>query len=114
MTFWARSWKRYFSRVDLLYVTFAICHSNSSNILFYLQAVVLHLQKSKVNLNVKKGVLPELSHGDQLEIDDIKRAVTETSLKSLYSSSDAGKMSQIAQLYFGHGFEDRLELELEE
>lgn len=61
-------------------------------------------------------MLPELSEGDQLSIQDIDRAISETSLRSLYSSSDGdiGKSSQIAQLYFGPGFEDRLELELEE
>jgi hypothetical protein len=37
-------------------------------------------------------------------------------LTSLYSSTaiDLGKSSEVAQLYFGPGFEDRLELEMEE
>lgn len=74
------------------------------------------MQKSKAKSAVQKGMLPELSGGDQLEIPDIERAISETSLRSLYSSTDdnIGKSSQIAQLYFGPGFEDRLELELEE
>ena len=82
--------------------------------------MVIHLQESKVKTRFKKGSLPELSGGDQLDVTDIQKAIQETSLKSLYSSSDGGgggdigHSSQVAQLYFGPGFEDRLELELEE
>ena len=58
----------------------------------------------------------ELTGGDQLEIDDIKRSLAEVKMNSLYSSTDVdlGNSSKIAQLYFGPGFEDRLELELDE
>lgn len=75
---------------------------------------MLRLEQSKTM--TKHGFLPELTGGDQLSVKDIQRAISETSLKSLYSSSngDIGKSTQIAQLYFGPGFEDRLELELEE
>jgi hypothetical protein len=58
----------------------------------------------------------ELTGGDQLGVDDIKRSLAEVNLNSLYSSTDIdlGNSSKIAQLYFGPGFEDRLELELDE
>ena len=58
----------------------------------------------------------ELSGGDQLGADDISRSLAEVNLNPLYSSTEVelGNSSKIAQLYFGPGFEDRLELELEE
>jgi len=60
--------------------------------------------------------LPELSSGDQLERRNIEQAVAEVDLNSLHSSTDAdlGKSAKITQLYFGPGFEDRLELEMDE
>lgn len=84
--------------------------------MYFLQAVVLHLQDSKKKSKVKKGTLPELSEGDQLDVEDIQRAISTTKLKSLYTSSNGNddNSHQVAQLYFGPGFEDRLELELEE
>ena len=66
-------------------------------------------------MNSEEPIL-ELSGGDQLEADDIKRSLAEVNLNSLYSSKeiDLGNSSKIAQLYFGPGFEQRLELELDE
>ena len=97
---------------------FRTCNKTNNNRFLFLhqQAVILHLEKAKVKSTLKKGMLPELSGGDQLDIEDVERAISQTSLRSLYSSSDGdiGKSSKIAQLYFGPGFEDRLELELEE
>ena len=60
----------------------------------------------------------ELTGGDQLEKENIEQALANTAanLKSLHRSSnvDLGKSSELAQLYFGPGFEDRLEIELDE
>lgn len=58
----------------------------------------------------------ELTGGDQLGVDDIERSLAEVKMNSLYSSKDVelGNSSKIAQLYFGPGFEDRLELEIDE
>ena len=58
----------------------------------------------------------ELAGGDQLDEGNIEQAIAETKLNSLYSSSniDLGKSARITQLYFGPGFEDRLELEMDE
>jgi len=58
----------------------------------------------------------ELTGGDQLAVNDIERSLAEVKMNSLYSSTDVdlGNSSKIAQLYFGPGFEDRLELELDE
>ncbi len=63
-----------------------------------------------------KGLVPELTGGDQLEVKNVEQALSEIKLTSLYSSTaiDLGKSSEVAQLYFGPGFEDRLELEMEE
>lgn len=60
--------------------------------------------------------LLELTDGDQIEKANIDQAVAEVDLNSLYSSShiELGKSAEVAQLYFGPGFEDRLELEMEE
>jgi len=60
--------------------------------------------------------LLELTGGDQIAKENIDQALAEVDLSSLYSSSniDLGKSSKIAQLYFGPGFEDRLELEMDE
>lgn len=60
--------------------------------------------------------LLELVGGDQLDVGDIEEAISETKLCSLYSSSniDLGTSAKITQLYFGPGFEDRLELEMDE
>ncbi len=58
----------------------------------------------------------ELTGGDQLVVEDIERSLAEVKMNSLYSSKDMelGNSSKIAQLYFGPGFEDRLELEIDE
>jgi hypothetical protein len=58
-------------------------------------------------------MIPELLDGDQLDLGDIKQAISDTDTKSLYNSSGVSS-SQVAQLYFGPGFEDRLEMELDE
>lgn len=60
--------------------------------------------------------LLELVGGDQLEKGNVDQALTAVDLNSLYSSSniDLGKSANVAQLYFGPGFEDRLELEMDE
>lgn len=62
------------------------------------------------------GPLLELTGGDQLEKEDIEQAMSEVNLNSLYSSSnvDLGQSAKVTQLYFGTGFEDRLELEMDE
>ena len=62
------------------------------------------------------GPLLELTGGDQLEKEDIEQAMSEVNLNSLYSSSnvDLGQSAKVTQLYFGAGFEDRLELEMDE
>lgn len=75
--------------------------------------------ESKVGKGVTRrqnSPLVELTGGDQLEKGNIERAIAETDLKSLYSSSnvDLGDSAKIAQLYFGPGFEERLELEMDE
>lgn len=82
---------------------------------FSSKAVALRLKQKSTNRNHSQPLL-ELSGGDQLEKKNIDRAIVEVDLKSLYSSSniDLGKSAKITQLYFGPGFEDRLELEMDE
>ncbi len=57
----------------------------------------------------------ELSGGEQLTVDDIKRALDDPDVKpaTVYGGDDAKAASSV-QLYFGPGWEDRLELEMEE
>ena len=63
-------------------------------------------------------LLLELEEGEQLEEDDIARAMEDPEIKPvpLYSadSSKNKKAGTTTQLYFGPGFENRLEMELEE
>ena len=60
--------------------------------------------------------LLQLSGCDQLEKGDIEQALAAVEFNSLHSSLnvDLGKSSKITQLYFGPGFENRLELEMDE
>ncbi len=78
--------------------------------------MVRRLVESKDESHFRRGIIPELSGGDQLELRNIQEAISETHLSSLYRSSGdhIAISSKVAQLYFGPGFEDRLELELEE
>ena len=81
------------------------------------QAIFLKfLAKADVeNLDEDKFVL-ELDEHEQLEIEDIVRALDDTSLNTaaLYNSSNSPLTAlHTAQLYFGRGFEERLELELD-
>lgn len=86
------------------------------------QAVSLHLDRDKkMSKRQPKrssgSPLLELSGGDQLEKRDVEQAVAQVDLgASLHSSSnvDLGKSAKITQLYFGPGFEERLELEMDE
>lgn len=71
---------------------------------------------AKQDLSRFDSPLLELTGGDQIEKGNIEQALAEMDLNSLYSSSniDLGKSANITQLYFGPGFEDRLELEIDE
>jgi hypothetical protein len=79
------------------------------------KAVSLRLKQKATNRNHSQPLL-ELPGGDQLEKKNIDLAIAEVDLKSLYSSNiiDLGNSAKITQLYFGPGFEDRLELEMDE
>lgn len=79
------------------------------------RAVSLRLESSG-KVAGSPNVLPELSEGDQLQKTDIDRAMVDVDLKSLHCSSsvELGNSSKMTQLYFGPGFEDRLELEMDE
>lgn len=73
-------------------------------------------KKRKLHASLSDSLLLELTGGDQLEKKDIEQAIAKVNLNSLCSSSnvDLGKSAKITQLYFGPGFEDRLELEMDE
>lgn len=61
------------------------------------------------------GLVLELQGDEQLEIEDIVRALNDTTLNTtaLYNASNTVTEDHTAQLYFGPGFEERLELELD-
>ncbi|KAG7367984.1 hypothetical protein IV203_030727 [Nitzschia inconspicua] len=61
------------------------------------------------------GTLWELPEGEQLTKQDIERALEDPDAKpsALFGTEDDAKQTSI-QLYFGPGWEDRLELEMEE
>jgi hypothetical protein len=89
-------------------------------------AIVLRLQqqqqssKKEASFNID-SMIWELSRGEQLEPVDIERAMQHPDILPvpLFSATSStttttGPKKIIPQLYFGPGFEDRLELELEE
>lgn len=63
-------------------------------------------------------ILLELGPGEQLQESDIGDAMKDANIKpaALYSgvSGEEAPQKPAAQLYFGPGFEDRLEMELDE
>jgi hypothetical protein len=79
------------------------------------QAIYL---RNIANKKDDKNLLLELHEGEQLGADDIEKAINDSTIRpvSLYSSCDneSSKLPVAAQLYFGPGFEDRLEMELDE
>ena len=66
----------------------------------------------------ERTILLELKDGEQLELSDIENAIDDPDIKpaAMYTSETTGGVYRkpAAQLYFGPGFEDRLELELDE
>jgi hypothetical protein len=82
------------------------------------KAIVLRkieMQKKIAGGEVNEAAIVfELDPGEQLEENDIVRAMEDPDIKPvpLFSSSSEKKLGP--QLYFGPGFEDRLELEMEE
>lgn len=58
----------------------------------------------------------ELQDGEQLRKEDIDRAMDDMKPAAIYCTTNDIESSQrpIAQLYFGPGCEDRLEMELDE
>ena len=62
-------------------------------------------------------IILELQADEQLTKEDIELAMNDSTLasKPLYrASGDIGRSLEAAQLYFGPGFEDRLEVELDQ
>jgi len=74
-------------------------------------------RKSARRGDQKQRRLLELAPGDQLELKDIQESAKHPSVRPapLYSGTDdAASALSGAQLYFGPGFENRLEMEMEE
>ena len=91
--------------------------SNNVARLLYHSAKAIYL-RNVANNKDDKGLLLELQEGEQLEVDDIEKAINDSTIRPvpLYSASDdvSSQPAVPAQLYFGPGFEDRLEMEMEE
>ena len=66
----------------------------------------------------ERTILYELEPGEQLDRTEIEKAMNDPDIKpvAMYSAAGGSGASPklAAQLYFGPGFEDRLEMELEE
>jgi hypothetical protein len=73
----------------------------------------IYLKNIANNNSSTDNVLLELRDGQQLDAEDIEKAINDSTIRPvpLYSSLDK---PVAAQLYFGPGFEDRLEMEMEE
>ena len=59
-------------------------------------------------------ILSELSPGEQLCEEDIEKAMNDPDIRPKALHASDGAIDPPVQLYFGPGFEERLELELEE
>jgi len=75
--------------------------------------------RNVANKKDDKNLLLELHDGEQLEAEDIEKAINDSTIRPvpLYSSlenDESSSMPVAASLYFGPGFEDRLEMEMEE
>ena len=67
--------------------------------------------------DAERQSIGEMPPGEQLDLDDINRAVNDSSIRPvpLYSGDESsGKRQAAAQLYFGPGFERRVEMEMDE
>lgn len=66
----------------------------------------------------ERNILLELRDGEQLELDYVERAIDDPDIKpaAMYTAESTGGAYRkpAAQLYFGPGFEERLEMELDE
>ena len=64
----------------------------------------------------ERTILLELEEDEQLEKIDIDNAMSDIRPAAMYSTNRSVASSQkpVAQLYFGPGFEDRVEMELDE
>lgn len=66
----------------------------------------------------ERSILLELQPGEQLELSDIEKAIDDPDIKpaAMHTSENFGESFRkpAAQLYFGPGFEERLEMELDE
>ena len=73
--------------------------------------------RNVANAKDDKNLLLELGEGEQLDAEDIEKAINDSTIRPvpLYSSLETDSSHPVAaQLYFGPGFEDRLEMEMEE
>mmetsp|Transcript_11072 Transcript_11072/g.16333 ORF Transcript_11072/g.16333 Transcript_11072/m.16333 type:complete len:193 (+) Transcript_11072:2704-3282(+) len=102
-------------------LTDAICPSLIKNIMHVIdpieQAIFLKCLSRQKN-SVDPDFVLELKGGEQLEVEDIERSLADTNvnIKPLYNSSNSvlDQCAEASQLYFGPGFEDRLEMEIEQ
>lgn len=64
----------------------------------------------------ERNILLELQEGEQLDKGDIDNAMNDIRPAAMYSTNEsvASAHKPVAQLYFGPGFEDRVEMELDE
>lgn len=72
--------------------------------------------ETAIQLRMGGAAVPELPPGEQLTLEDINRALSHSSIQpvSLYSGKESSKGQVGAQLYFGPGFERRVEMEMDE
>eukprot|EP00592_Proboscia_alata_P000906 CAMPEP_0194373810 /NCGR_PEP_ID=MMETSP0174-20130528/22239_1 /TAXON_ID=216777 /ORGANISM="Proboscia alata, Strain PI-D3" /LENGTH=1479 /DNA_ID=CAMNT_0039153075 /DNA_START=106 /DNA_END=4545 /DNA_ORIENTATION=- len=77
-------------------------------------------KNSLLSARARNKALLELEEGEQLQLEDIKRALDDTTLntKPLYNAATSESLQKetanAIQLYFGRGFENRLEMELDQ
>lgn len=77
------------------------------------------LEKRKTSIEEGENsdeLLLELQRGEQLSLNDIEKAVNDSTVRPmpLYSATDDKAQLAAAQLYFGPGFEERIEMEMDE
>lgn len=83
----------------------------------FLRCLEQRMAKRGAKANKNDKIILELEHGEQLSKEDIERALNDSTVgaKPLYSAANSVlEKGSAVQLYFGPGFEDRIEMELEQ
>lgn len=79
------------------------------------KAIFLRASKQLKETDGESDIILELKRGEQLTLQDIEEALKHPDIRPApLFGVDKKSQPPVGQLYFGPGFEERLELEMEE